>query len=153
MCRHQPGYKCVARKLAEMKAGLTWGRNISNGCQRGRTSSWGSLQVAGTDGWKFSTLTPRQLLKWLALFKLRSQNHLPITWNGGSCIFKERRHKSQGQWFLLKGDIYLSFQGDLASVHHSRVNLIRYSTQTVPFTFAAKDFPLHSALFKGGIGG
>lgn len=127
--------------------------HISKGCQRGRTSSWESLQLAGTCGWKCLTLTPRQLLK----FKQMDQNHLPRTWNSGSSIFEARKHKSQGQGFLSKDDICLSFHSDLASVHHSRINLIRYSTLTVqcrvPFTFSAKDFSMHTAQFQGGIGG
>lgn len=111
-----------------------------------------SLQVAGSYGWKRLALTPRQLMKLLVLFKQRGQNHLPRTRSGGSSTFEARRHKSQGQ-----GDICLSFHSHLASVHHLRVNLIRCGTPTaqcrVPFTFAAKDFSLHSAQFQGGIRG
>lgn len=135
------------QKTGRDKGGAHMGRNILNGCQREVDHLHEGHYKGGTYGWKCITLIPRQLLKWL--FKLCSQNHLSRTWNGGCSIFEARRHKSQSWWFLLKDDICLPFQGDLASVHHSRVNLIRYSTPTVqcrvPSMFAAKDFPLHSA--------
>lgn len=114
--------KCVVGKLAELKTGLAWARSFqmnsweAEGLHEGHWRE--RVHVTGNAVWG----APKQLLRWLALFKRRGQNHPPTSWNDDSTISGVRRHKSQGQWFQLRGVIHLSLQGDLACVHASFKN-------------------------------
>lgn len=114
--------KMCCRKTGRDENWACMGKVLSNECLRGRGSSWRSLKTEGSCDWKCSVRAPKQLLQWLALFKRRGQKHPPTSWNDDSTISGVRRHKSQGQWFQLRGVIHLSLQGDLACVHASFKN-------------------------------
>ena len=58
VCRPEPRYRCVARKLAEMKVRLMWGRNIVSGFQSEVDHLHEGHYKEDTYGWKCSTLIP-----------------------------------------------------------------------------------------------